>query len=151
MGGIRRPSMLSPLWLALAQFDTDSSRYFKRLKLDYPTTETTRASRRFVKAMKRLEVRRAPTVILRRRLTRTQEIIPTGSKFLALFLDLLQKIFVYDPARRITAKQALQHPWFKEAAHPDDGTEAARIRVDKERLRQQELAGSARVPAMRVP
>lgn len=32
------------------------NRYFKRLKLDYPTTETTRASRRFVKAMKRLEV-----------------------------------------------------------------------------------------------
>ena len=32
-------------------------RYFKRLKLDYPTAETTRASRRFVKAMKRLPVR----------------------------------------------------------------------------------------------
>ena len=32
------------------------SRYFKRTKLDYPTPETTRASRRFVRAMKRLEV-----------------------------------------------------------------------------------------------
>jgi len=31
-------------------------RYFKRAKLDYPQTETTRASRRFVKAMKRLDV-----------------------------------------------------------------------------------------------
>jgi dual-specificity kinase len=31
-------------------------RFFKRLKLDYPQTETTRASRRFVKAMKRLDV-----------------------------------------------------------------------------------------------
>jgi serine/threonine protein kinase len=31
-------------------------RYFKRLKLDYPTPETTRASRRFVKAMKKLPV-----------------------------------------------------------------------------------------------
>lgn len=31
-------------------------RYFKRLKLDYPQTDTTRASRRFVKAMKRLDV-----------------------------------------------------------------------------------------------
>jgi dual-specificity kinase len=31
-------------------------RYFKRQKLDYPTTETTRASRRFVKNMKKLSV-----------------------------------------------------------------------------------------------
>lgn len=31
-------------------------RYFKRLRLDYPTTDTTRASRRFVKNMKRLSV-----------------------------------------------------------------------------------------------
>lgn len=42
------------------------------------------------------------------------------------FLDLLEKIFVYDPAARITAKEALQHPWFKELAR-DDGTEAALI------------------------
>jgi hypothetical protein len=31
-------------------------RFFKRLKLDYPQPETTRASRRFVKAMKKLDV-----------------------------------------------------------------------------------------------
>lgn len=35
---------------------TDGYRYFKRLKLDYPTQDTTRASRRFVKAMKPLQV-----------------------------------------------------------------------------------------------
>lgn len=34
-----------------------AAKYFKRLKLDYPTPATTRGSRRFVKAMKRLEVR----------------------------------------------------------------------------------------------
>ena len=33
-----------------------ANKYFKRLKLDYPTQETTRASRRFVKAMKKLPV-----------------------------------------------------------------------------------------------
>lgn len=60
-----------------------------------------------------------------------QDIIPPTNRFLAQFLDLLQKIFVYDPARRITAKQALQHPWFREVAHPDDGTEARRIRIEK--------------------
>ncbi|KAK3295466.1 kinase-like domain-containing protein [Chaetomium fimeti] len=106
-----------------------ASKYFKRLKLDYPMPDTTRASRRFVKAMKKLP-----------------EIIPSNTKFLQQFLDLLQKIFVYDPAQRITAKQALQHPWFREVAHPDDGTEAARIRADKLRMRERELSGASHGP-----
>ncbi|KAI0840396.1 kinase-like domain-containing protein [Hypoxylon sp. FL0890] len=96
-----------------------ASKYFKRLKLDYPTAETTRASRRFVKNMKRLS-----------------DIIPASSPFLRSFLDLLQKIFVYDPAKRITARQALEHEWFREPAIPDDGTEAAKIRL--ERMRENE-------------
>jgi dual-specificity kinase len=77
-----------------------------------------------------------------------QEIIPSNTKFLQQFLDLLQKIFVYDPAHRITAKQALQHPWFREVAHPDDGTEAARIRADKLRMREREreLSGASHGP-----
>jgi len=94
-----------------------ASKYFKRLKLDYPTPDTTRGSRRFVKAMKHLT-----------------DIIPASNTFLKNFLDLLKKIFVYDPAQRITAKQALNHPWFKEMAQPDDGTEAAKIRVERLRL-----------------
>jgi dual-specificity kinase len=65
-----------------------------------------------------------------------------------LFLDLLTKIFVYDPNHRITAKQALQHPWFKEAAHPDDGTEAARIRMERMRT-QPEITGT-RLPAIQA-
>ncbi|EGR48707.1 uncharacterized protein TRIREDRAFT_27025, partial [Trichoderma reesei QM6a] len=91
-----------------------ASKYFKRLKLDYPTPETTRGSRRFVKAMKHLS-----------------DIIPSNTTFFKNFLDLLRKIFVYDPAHRITAKQALNHPWFKEMAQPDDGTEAAKIRFER--------------------
>ncbi|GAP89773.1 putative CMGC CLK protein kinase [Rosellinia necatrix] len=103
------------------------AKYFKRLKLDYPTAETTRASRRFVRHMKRLS-----------------DIIPTTSPFLRLFLDLLQKIFIYDPAKRITARQALEHPWFREAAIPDDGTEALKIRL--ERMRDSDYHTS-RLPA----
>ncbi|KAK0738611.1 kinase-like domain-containing protein [Schizothecium vesticola] len=99
-----------------------ASKYFKRAKLDYPATDTTRASRRFVKAMKRLE-----------------DIIPSTSPFLAHFLDLLKKIFVYDPAKRISAKDALQHSWFREAGHPDDGTEASRIRMERERDKKRQL------------
>ena len=61
-----------------------------------------------------------------------KDIIPDNGKFYRNFLDLLKKIFVYDPVDRITAKQALQHPWFKEAATPDDGTEAAKIRLQRQ-------------------
>jgi dual-specificity kinase len=61
-----------------------------------------------------------------------QDIIPSNNSFFKHFLDLLSKIFVYDPAQRITAKQALNHPWFREIAHPDDGTEAAKIRMENE-------------------
>ncbi|KAK8138156.1 Dual specificity protein kinase lkh1 [Apiospora sp. TS-2023a] len=108
-----------------------AAKYFKRLKLDYPTADTTRASRRFVKNMKRLS-----------------DIIPSHSPFLRLFLDLLEKIFVYDPARRITARQALDHPWFKEPAIADDGTEAAKIRL--ERLRADPEYAHSRAPPLSV-
>jgi cell division cycle 2-like protein len=29
-------------------------------------------------------------------------------------LDLLQKLMTYDPSKRISAEEALKHPWFKE-------------------------------------
>lgn len=45
-------------------------------------------------------------------------------------------MFIYDPAQRITAREALNHPWFKEMAPPDDGTEAAKIRMEKKRMSQ---------------
>lgn len=39
---------------------------------------------------------------------------------------------MYDPKARITAREALKHPWFDELVE-DDGTEAGRIRVERER------------------
>ncbi|KAI9749549.1 MAG: dual specificity protein kinase kns1 [Lichina confinis] len=89
--------------------------FVKHQRLDYPNSETTKASKKYVKAMKRL-----------------QDIIPATTRFNRQFLDLLRRIFLYDPAQRITAKQALQHPWFKETTI-DDGSEAARIRMKRER------------------
>lgn len=62
----------------------------------------------------------------------SQEIIPATTEFNRRFLDLLYRIFVYDPRKRITAKQALAHPWFSETLL-DDGTEALKIRLEKER------------------
>ncbi|KAF2396296.1 dual specificity tyrosine-phosphorylation-regulated kinase 3 [Trichodelitschia bisporula] len=93
---------------------------FREKKLDYPNTDTTKASRKYVRAMKKLT-----------------ETIPPTNEFNRQFLDLLRKIFVYNPDKRITAKEALKHRWFKEATQ-DDGTEAARIRVEK--MRAQALA-----------
>jgi len=34
----------------------------------------------------------------------------------------------------------LQHPWFKEAATPDDGTEAAKIRMERQRAVEEAAA-----------
>lgn len=94
---------------------SSASRYFKNQKLDYPNTETQKGSRKYVKQMKKLP-----------------ETIPPHTAFNKQFLDLLKKIFVYDPKKRITAKEALQHPWFKESLM-DDGTEAHKIRLERER------------------
>ena len=63
-------------------------------------------------------------------LTLSQDFIPANTTFNKQLLDLLRKIFVYDPKQRITAKQALKHPWFKESL-VDDGTEAIRIRDER--------------------
>ncbi|KAL8764844.1 MAG: hypothetical protein Q9209_007855 [Squamulea sp. 1 TL-2023] len=87
-----------------------AAKYFNRGKLDYPNHETSKASKKYVKAMKALK-----------------DIIPSTNEFNKQFLDLLQKIFVYDPKNRINAKQALRHPWFGQSL-VDDGTEAARIK-----------------------
>lgn len=71
-----------------------------------------------------------------RGMKRLEEIIPQTTNFNRLFLDLLRKIFVYDPKKRITAREALKHPWFDELVE-DDGTEATRIRLERERLADQ--------------
>ncbi|KAL9632167.1 MAG: hypothetical protein Q9204_003903 [Flavoplaca sp. TL-2023a] len=87
-----------------------AAKYFNRGKLDYPNQATSKASKKYVKAMKTLK-----------------DIIPSTNDFNKQFLDLLQKIFVYDPKSRMSAKQALRHPWFKQSL-VDDGSEAARIK-----------------------
>lgn len=66
-------------------------------RLDYPNRETTRDSRRFVKAMRRLD----------------DLLPPNTATFNDQLRDLLQRVFVYDQGKRITAKQALQHPFFR--------------------------------------
>lgn len=110
-----------------------ASTYFNRLnKLHYPNDETSKASRKYVKAMKFLHVSFDCTQVKQNSSSHfLQDIIPLRSVFNKQFVDLLRKIFVYDPKARITAKKALQHPWFKEAIK-DDGTEAFKIKLQKD-------------------
>jgi dual-specificity kinase len=108
-----------------------AAKFFIRNKLDYPNNETQRASRKYVKAMKHLNVSLVCVLFAGKLLIAAQEFIPSSTPFNKQLLDLLRKIFVYDPKQRITAKQALKHPWFKESI-VDDGTEALRIRDQRE-------------------
>lgn len=108
-----------------------AAKFFNRGKLDYPNNETSKASRKYVKAMKQLHVSLGPPLVQAQRTDREmQEFIPANTPFNRQLLDLLRKIFVYDPKQRITAKEALKHPWFKETL-VDDGTEAIRIREER--------------------
>ncbi|KAF3926864.1 hypothetical protein ABW20_dc0103841 [Dactylellina cionopaga] len=93
--------------------NSPASRFFRNNKLDYPNNETSKTSRRYVKAMRRLE-----------------EMIPQTCSFYRQFLDLLKKIFVYDPAKRISARDALKHPWFNELIR-DEGITVAQMRIDR--------------------
>jgi len=34
-------------------------------------------------------------------------------------LDLLEKMLLYEPSARISARQALNHPWFDDVEKPD--------------------------------
>ncbi|KAI9368423.1 kinase-like protein [Aspergillus egyptiacus] len=113
-----------------------AAKYFLRNKLDYPNDETTRASRKYVRAMKQLTVCSFHCLFAEDSTDVFQEFMPTSNKFYRLFLDLLKRIFVYDPKQRITAKEALKHPWFKESI-TDDGTEALRIGQQLQRNGQQ--------------
>ncbi|KAL1923460.1 uncharacterized protein VTP21DRAFT_8440 [Calcarisporiella thermophila] len=70
-------------------------KYFRGGRLDYPNEETNRQSRKYVKAMRPLH-----------------EIVPPTSALNELFLNLLRKLLVYDPVERITAREALRHPYF---------------------------------------
>lgn len=59
-------------------------------------------------------------------LTCLKKVVQPTTRFNAKFLDLLQRIFVFNPTQRITAKEALKHPWFAETSI-DEGIEAFQI------------------------
>ncbi|KAA1467312.1 kinase-like protein [Dentipellis sp. KUC8613] len=67
-------------------------------KLDWPKAKsTTRASKKEVRATRSLP-----------------EIIPQSDMINRQFLDLVRKLLAFDPAQRITVKEALNHPYFSQ-------------------------------------
>ncbi|KAF9577824.1 dual specificity protein kinase kns1 [Lunasporangiospora selenospora] len=78
-----------------------SQKYFVHGRLDYPNNETKGNSKKYVRALRPLR----------------DYVVPTGNRpdnlqFAADFMDLLSRLLTYDPAERITASQALRHPYF---------------------------------------
>ncbi|KAG0366115.1 dual specificity protein kinase kns1 [Gamsiella multidivaricata] len=78
-----------------------SQKYFVQGRLDYPNEETKRNSRKYVKALRPL-----------RDYVVSPDSSEENSAFAREFLDLLSRLLAYDPAERITAAQALRHPYF---------------------------------------
>ncbi|ODV92142.1 hypothetical protein CANCADRAFT_23714 [Tortispora caseinolytica NRRL Y-17796] len=65
-------------------------------KLAYPGPDTSKQSKRYVKSIKKLD-----------------DILPLDIPRRDLLLDLLHKIFQFDPWKRISVVDALLHPWLR--------------------------------------
>ncbi|KAF4613591.1 hypothetical protein D9613_007897 [Agrocybe pediades] len=64
-------------------------------KLDWPKPKASRQSKKDVRATRPLS-----------------EVIPETDHINVQFLDLVKKLLAFDPAQRITVREALQHPYF---------------------------------------
>lgn len=69
--------------------------FFKEGKLDWPKPKASRQSKKDVRACRSLA-----------------EIVPPTDNINRQFFDLVKKLLTFDPAQRITVKDALQHPYF---------------------------------------
>ncbi|KAI0925908.1 hypothetical protein AcW1_008217 [Taiwanofungus camphoratus] len=70
--------------------------YFKEgCKLDWPKPKASRQSKKDVRACRSL-----------------QEIIPASDMLNRQFLDLVRRLLTFDPAQRISVREALNHPYF---------------------------------------
>jgi len=71
-------------------------------KLDWPKAKSTRQSKKDVRATRALT-----------------DVIPLTDNINRQFLDLVRKLLAFDPAQRITVRDALQHPYFSTNIPPE--------------------------------
>ncbi|KAI9020178.1 kinase-like domain-containing protein [Phycomyces nitens] len=74
----------------------EPQKFFDNGKLKYPVPETTKQSQKYVRALRPLK-----------------DIIVPSTNLTRNFLDLVSKMLVYDANERITASEALKHPFFQ--------------------------------------
>ncbi|CAG8698887.1 3610_t:CDS:10, partial [Ambispora leptoticha] len=82
--------------LAIRASRQPQSKFFRNGKLNYPNHETSRQSKQYVRE----------TLSLR------ELIQPHACAFNRQFFDLVLGLLHYDPAQRLTAREALRHPFF---------------------------------------
>lgn len=87
-------------------------------KLDWPKPKATRQSKKDVKATRPLQVRHIPCLRYHCS-TISQDVIPPTDNINREFLDLVRKLLAFDPAHRLTVREALQHPYFSLSIPPE--------------------------------
>jgi dual-specificity kinase len=87
-------------------------------KLDWPKAKATRQSKKDVKATRPLQVRHIPSSIYSHSTT-SQDVIPPTDAINREFLDLVRKLLAFDPAIRLTVREALHHPYFSISIPPE--------------------------------
>ncbi|KAK9462159.1 serine threonine protein kinase [Lipomyces oligophaga] len=89
-------------WIVKAANRLEPKYFTRDGKLDFPSAATSKSSRKFVHTMRSLH-----------------QIVNGEDAFYVEFYDLLRRIFVYDPNNRITAREALNHPWLNQIPPAD--------------------------------
>jgi Protein kinase domain. len=90
--------------------------FFKEgAKLDWPKPKASRQSKKDVRSTRPLSVSSPSQIcpILHRSSKPSfQDVIPPGDIVNRQFLSLVQKLLTFDPAQRVTVREALNHPYF---------------------------------------
>ncbi|CAH9106253.1 unnamed protein product [Cuscuta epithymum] len=86
------------------QANRGAEKYFKRSRLNWPQGAVSRESIRSVKKLDRLQ-----DLVLR-------QVESSRSSLSSSLIDLLQGLLKFDPSKRLTAKEALNHPFFRNSA-----------------------------------
>lgn len=81
-------------------------------RLDWPKPKASRQSKKDVRATRPLQVGRPIVRWLGAPDDSSQDVIPPTDQINKHFVDLVRRLLSFDPAQRITVRDALRHPYF---------------------------------------